>query len=82
MDRRVSLAFAPLSNRSNRLIVFNHLLALCTTEERTIIVLVGLPARGKTYMSRKLTRYLNWIGINTRGNFSKVYYPLFSVQCR
>uniref|UniRef100_A0A8B9MDA1 6-phosphofructo-2-kinase/fructose-2,6-biphosphatase 1 n=1 Tax=Accipiter nisus TaxID=211598 RepID=A0A8B9MDA1_9AVES len=32
----------------------------------TMVVLVGLPARGKTYMSRKLTRYLNWIGTPTR----------------
>lgn len=28
--------------------------------------MVGLPARGKTYISRKLTRYLNWIGVNTK----------------
>lgn len=27
---------------------------------------MGLPARGKTYISKKLSRYLNWIGINTR----------------
>ncbi|XP_056604562.1 6-phosphofructo-2-kinase/fructose-2,6-bisphosphatase 3 isoform X2 [Triplophysa dalaica] len=32
----------------------------------TVIVMVGLPARGKTYISRKLTRYLNWIGIPTK----------------
>ncbi|KAK3104001.1 hypothetical protein FSP39_023557 [Pinctada imbricata] len=32
----------------------------------TVISMVGLPARGKTYMSKKLTRYLNWIGIRTR----------------
>ncbi|XP_077566011.1 6-phosphofructo-2-kinase/fructose-2,6-bisphosphatase 3 isoform X2 [Stigmatopora nigra] len=32
----------------------------------TVIVMVGLPARGKTYMSRKLTRYLNWIGKPTK----------------
>ncbi|XP_069169402.1 6-phosphofructo-2-kinase/fructose-2,6-bisphosphatase isoform X3 [Procambarus clarkii] len=31
-----------------------------------VIVMVGLPARGKTYMAKKLTRYLNWIGIKTR----------------
>lgn len=30
--------------------------------------MVGLPARGKTYISKKLARYLNWIGI-----FTKVY---------
>jgi len=33
----------------------------------SVIVMVGLPARGKTYMAKKLTRYLNWIGINTKG---------------
>lgn len=33
----------------------------------SVIVMVGLPARGKTYMAKKLTRYLNWIGIDTRG---------------
>lgn len=33
----------------------------------TVIVMVGLPARGKTYISKKLTRYLNWIGIPTKG---------------
>ncbi|NXE69490.1 F263 bisphosphatase, partial [Calcarius ornatus] len=32
----------------------------------TVIVMVGLPARGKTYMSKKLTRYLNWIGVPTK----------------
>ena len=32
-----------------------------------VMVMVGLPARGKTYIAKKLTRYLNWIGIDTRG---------------
>ena len=31
-----------------------------------VIVMVGLPARGKTYISRMLDMYLNWIGVNTR----------------
>uniref|UniRef100_A0A1B6D6F3 6-phosphofructo-2-kinase domain-containing protein n=1 Tax=Clastoptera arizonana TaxID=38151 RepID=A0A1B6D6F3_9HEMI len=31
-----------------------------------VIAMVGLPARGKTYISSKLSRYLNWIGINTK----------------
>ena len=34
----------------------------------TLIVTVGLPARGKTYISKKLTRYLNWIGVPTKGS--------------
>ncbi|TRZ01396.1 hypothetical protein DNTS_003744 [Danionella cerebrum] len=34
------------------------------TNSPTMIVMMGLPARGKTYMSKKLTRYLNWIVFN------------------
>ncbi|XP_072287229.1 6-phosphofructo-2-kinase/fructose-2,6-bisphosphatase 1 isoform X3 [Pyxicephalus adspersus] len=36
------------------------------TNSPTMIVMVGLPARGKTYISKKLTRYLNWIGTPTK----------------
>lgn len=35
----------------------------------TMIVMVGLPARGKTYISKKLTRYLNWIGVPTKSQW-------------
>jgi hypothetical protein len=35
-------------------------LPLAGTKKRLIIGLVGLPARGKTYLSQKLCRYLNW----------------------
>ena len=30
------------------------------------IVMVGLPARGKTYVSHKLCRYLNWLGYEAK----------------
>jgi adenylylsulfate kinase-like enzyme len=33
---------------------------------RLIIALCGLPARGKTYISRKLNRYLCWLGYTTK----------------
>uniref|UniRef100_A0A4W4FL36 6-phosphofructo-2-kinase/fructose-2,6-bisphosphatase 2 n=1 Tax=Electrophorus electricus TaxID=8005 RepID=A0A4W4FL36_ELEEL len=36
------------------------------TNSSTMIVMIGLPARGKTYISKKLTRYLNWIGVPTK----------------
>ena len=31
------------------------------------IFMVGLPARGKTYIASKLSRYFNWRGIPTKG---------------
>eukprot|EP00834_Sanchytrium_tribonematis_P003406 NODE_130_length_16779_cov_1.687410.p4 type:complete len:325 gc:universal NODE_130_length_16779_cov_1.687410:15297-16271(+) len=30
---------------------------------RYIIVLVGLPARGKTFISQKICKYMNWLGL-------------------
>lgn len=40
----------------------------------TCFVMVGLPARGKTYISKKLARYLNWIGVTTKGNACNRYF--------
>ncbi|CAH8871945.1 unnamed protein product [Trichobilharzia szidati] len=54
-DRRISKDIAPLADWK-----------FCSSEEKTVVVLVGLPARGKSYISTKLSRYLNWVGINTR----------------
>lgn len=40
-----------------------HGLSRLIDNHRLAIVMVGLPARGKTYTARKLSRYLNWHGI-------------------
>ncbi len=34
--------------------------------QRLALVMVGLPARGKTYIARKIARYLSWLGYATR----------------
>jgi broad specificity phosphatase PhoE/predicted kinase len=35
--------------------------------QKLMLVMVGLPARGKTYVARKLVRYLAWLGYRTQG---------------
>ena len=37
-------------------------LELTTNHERLVIVLVGLPGRGKSFIARKLQNFLQWIG--------------------
>jgi predicted kinase len=39
---------------------------LTKTASRTVIVLVGLPARGKSFVARKLLIYLNWTGVHCK----------------
>ncbi|KAG5515088.1 hypothetical protein RHGRI_036207 [Rhododendron griersonianum] len=44
------------------------------------IVLVGLPARGKTFTAAKLTRYLRWLGHDTKHfNVGKVIYVILVI---
>jgi broad specificity phosphatase PhoE/predicted kinase len=44
-------------------------------ERPLVVVMVGLPARGKTYTARKLARYLSWLGYSAQvfnvGNYRR-----------
>jgi broad specificity phosphatase PhoE/predicted kinase len=44
-------------------------------DDPLVLVMVGLPARGKTFIARKLARYLQWLGLEARvfnvGNYRR-----------
>ena len=46
-----------------------------TPQHRLMLVMVGLPARGKSFISKKLCRYLNWMGYTSKvfnlGNYRR-----------
>jgi 6-phosphofructo-2-kinase len=34
--------------------------------DKLVVVMIGLPARGKSYLSNKMVRYLNWLQLNSK----------------
>ena len=48
------------------------------TDNKLIIILVGLPARGKSFISKKLNRYTTWVGYNSKvfnvGNYRRKFF--------
>jgi predicted kinase len=45
---------------------FHQRRRLTKSASRTVIALVGLPARGKSFVARKLLTYLNWTGVHCK----------------
>jgi broad specificity phosphatase PhoE len=50
-------------------------------DRKLLLVMIGLPARGKSFVSRKLARYLNWFGYQTKvfnlGNYRREHLGSF-----
>jgi hypothetical protein len=57
---------------------------LTKNSTRLVIALVGLPARGKSFVSRKVLHYLNWTGCKCRifnvGKYRREAYAVFQQQ--
>lgn len=57
---------------------------IADSEYKLAIVMVGLPARGKTYCARNISRYLKWLGVKSQcfsiaDYRAKFYFPNNSV---
>ena len=66
--RSTSSDFGPISN--------NDYTSHCaTSQHRLMLIMVGLPARGKSCIAQKLDRYFNWMGYRSRvfnlGNYRR-----------
>lgn len=51
------------------------------TQEVLILAMVGLPARGKSYISKKLARFLNWTGLKSKVFNIGMYRRVISSEC-
>jgi adenylylsulfate kinase-like enzyme len=44
----------------------DNLLHLHGTKSKLLVVMVGLPGHGKTYVAKRICRYLNWLGYRSK----------------
>jgi len=66
MDRASRMAPIPAGSAAEMAMERHVRSATFKERRRLAIVLVGLPARGKTFVSAKLSKYLRWLGHDTK----------------
>ena len=53
-------------NLGGSFIIIIYILLYMDNKEKLVIIMVGLPGRGKSYLSKKIFRYFNWAGYNIK----------------
>lgn len=77
------LSFFPFLEQINTGIAFlNGIIAPCPLRAPLVVIVVGLPLRGKSLAAHKIARHLCWKGERAKGTFLDLFRFVFVVRFR